>query len=226
MDRTASGTLLWSRAVLVGLIAAFLGTAGHVTADGLLPGPGWLVVLGASLVVFSARALRHPATALRLMVLVGAGQALVHLVLSAAAGHRGVGGDTATVLSGPGLDAPVVDGRRVGSLLDAYAASQGQTRLTSAGAFDPLGEAVVHAPMMAAHLAIAALVALWLAHGERCLWTVIALAAGVLLALLDRAVPLPAPALVRATAVRRAPAVLRRLARSLDRRGPPLLLAV
>ena len=80
--------------------------------------------------------------------------------------------------------------------------------------------------MMAAHLAAAALVALWLAHGERCLWTVIALAAGVLLALLDRPVPLPAPALVRATAVLRAPAVVRRLARSLDRRGPPLLLAV
>ena len=32
-----------------------------------------------------------------------------------------------------------------------------------------------HAPMMAAHLAVAALVGLWLGYGERCLWTLIAL---------------------------------------------------
>jgi hypothetical protein len=31
-----------------------------------------------------------------------------------------------------------------------------------------------HAPMMAVHLVAAALVGLWLAYGERCLWTMIA----------------------------------------------------
>ena len=225
MDRTATGALLWSRAALVALVATFVGAAGHVTADGLLPGPLPVVLLWMALVVLSARVLERPASALRLTVLVGAGQALVHLVLSASAGHRGVGGDTATVTSSPGLSVPTVDGRRVGSLLDAYAASQGRTSLTSAAAFDPLGEAVAHAPMMAAHLAAAAVVGFWLAQGERALWTVLALAAGALLALLVRPLPLPAPARVRSTTTRRAPVTVRLLARSVVRRGPPALLA-
>lgn len=226
MDRTASGALLWSRAALVAGIATFLGVAGHSTADGLVSGP-WPVVLTLALLsVLSARALRTPATTLRLLVLVGGGQALVHVVLSATGGHRGVGGDVATLVSTPGLRAPTVDGRRVGSLLDAYAASQGRTRLTSAGAFDPLGEAVAHAPMMAVHLAAAALVAGWLAHGERSLWTVLALLAGALLVLLAAPRPVPMRPRVAPAPVSRRPLAVRCLERCVVRRGPPALLAV
>ena len=37
--------LLWSRALVVGSVALFLGVAGHVTADGLLPAPPVLALL-------------------------------------------------------------------------------------------------------------------------------------------------------------------------------------
>ena len=37
--------MLWLRALFAGSFAFFLGTAGHVMADGLLPGTAFLVVL-------------------------------------------------------------------------------------------------------------------------------------------------------------------------------------
>jgi hypothetical protein len=51
-----------------------------------------------------------------------------------------------------------------------------------------------HAPMMAAHLATAVVVALWLARGERALWDLLVLAAHRLLVLPALVAPVPAGA--------------------------------
>jgi hypothetical protein len=225
VSETVRGALLWSRAGLVALVACFVGAAGHVMADGLLPGPAVLLGLYAATTVLAAASLSRPASALRLTVLIGGGQALVHLVLSGSAGHHGAAQPTQAPGGARDLVVPVVDGRRVGSLLDAYQSGVGSARLTSGGGVDPVAELVAHTPMMAAHLAAAAVVALWLAHGERCLWTVLLLAAGAIRLLLSRPAPAPAPARVRTTPVHRDPVAIRLLARSVVRRGPPALLA-
>ena len=224
MTGTVRGGLLWCRAALVAAVTCFVGVAGHVMADGLLPGPHVIVALVVATTLLAAPALARPASAVRLTALIGGGQAFVHLVLSGVAGHRGQDHAAPAVADRADLAVPVVDGRRVGSLLDAYQAGRGSTRITTGGT-GALDELVAHAPMMAAHLVAAALVALWLAHGERCLWTVLALAAGVLLLVLAPPVPAPAPTRVRTTPVRRDPVAVRLLARSVVRRGPPALLA-
>ncbi len=71
--------------------------------------------------------------------------------------------------------------------------------------------------MMVAHLAAAALVALWLAHGERCLFSVLALTARLLLALVRPALPVDVPVVVRTslTDASRATPLRHFLARSL-----------
>lgn len=141
--------LLWSRALILGLLASALGTVGHVSADGALPGAATLTTLVVVMVALSAPLLLRPASGLRLMVLLAGGQALVHLALTSAAGHSG------HPVTGPGHDP-----------------------------FDQVMSHVVgHAPMMAAHLAVAALLGLWLARGERALWTLIALATRWIVAL-------------------------------------------
>ena len=61
-----------------------------------------------------------------------------------------------------------VDGRRVGSLQDAYLGTpDGPVTPVLPGHL--IGDLQAHAPMMVVHLAAAALVGLWLAHGERLL---------------------------------------------------------
>ena len=172
--------VLWARAVAVGSIAFSLGVAGHVMADGLLPGPLLLGSLLALSVLLSVPMLNRPASRLRLVAMMMGGQTLIHLALSVSAGHTGdrpapAAGHTAAT----GLRTlPVVDGHRLGSLQDAYQGMSGQP--SSMAPTLPVGHLIndmsAHAPMMVAHLAAAALVGLWLAYGERCLWTLIALA--------------------------------------------------
>lgn len=212
--------VLWARAVLLASVTVFLGTAGHVTADGLLPGPGAMAVLYAVAVVCSAALLARPATATRLVVLLVGGQTLVHVVLSAAAGHAGDTQATMTARAGD-LALPTVDGRRTGSLLDAYDAG---TTHAASGPSLPIGHLLEHltghAPMMAAHLVVAVLVGLWLAVGERALFTLLALAVRIVVARLR-----PLPVATRPALPAAAPAVPLFsfvLARAVVRRGPPL----
>lgn len=220
--------VLWGRAALLGALAFLLGVVGHVTADGLLPGALALgALLGAS-VLLSAPMLARQASSLRLAGLLVGGQTVIHLVLTVTAGHVGDRAAGATP-RGPLAALPVVDGHRVGSLQDAYdgAGHQGGALAPAV----PLGHLVddlaAHAPMMAAHLAAAALLGLWLGYGERCLFTLIALAGRRILA----AVPAPAPVATapRLTSVDadRAPSGPRSvwLVRPDSRRGPPLLAA-
>ncbi len=172
--------LLWARAFLLASIACFLGVAGHVTADGLLPGPGWLALLVAVGAALCVPLLSRPASALRLVVLLVGGQTLVHLFLTVTAGHVG---DPIRATAHPvGRALPTVDGRRVGSLQDQYEAAVGTAHAQPALPVGHLVEDVsAHAPMMAVHLLAAVLVGLWLAVGERALWTLLALATAVVL---------------------------------------------
>lgn len=212
--------VLWARAILLASVTVFLGAAGHVTADGLLPGPVALTVLYGVAVVAAAAFLARPATAARLVVLLVGGQTLVHLVLSAAAGHVGDRAAATPVRTG-GLSLPTVDGRRAGSLLDAY--QSGSAHATTPAL--PVGHLVEHltqhASMMVAHLVVAALVGLWLAVGERALFTLLALAVRIVVA-----TPRPLPVVRRPAAPASTPAVPALslvLARAVVRRGPPLV---
>ena len=122
---------------------------------------------------------------------------------------------------------PVVDGRRVGNLQDAYQGMVGQQDTTLAlPAGQVAGEVAAHAPMMAAHLTAAALVGLWLAYGERCLWTLLALTGRRIRAVALLLAPVPAEPTVHAVhglARSTTGPVSRWLVRPDSRRGPPLV---
>ncbi|MDN4161807.1 hypothetical protein [Nocardioides abyssi] len=231
MERRIDPVVLWARALVVTALAVFLGAAGHVTADGLLPGPGVLALLIVVGAVVSASLLARPASTLRMVVLLVLGQAGVHAVLTATGGHVGDKPGAATPLPATGGGAlPVVDGRRVGSLQQAY-----ETGGHAAAPTLPVGHLVsdltAHAPMMAVHLVAAVLVGLWLAVGERSLWTLVALASTAFLrpsllalaALRTIRVPVTVTAPVRADEP--LPRTTHLLARCVVRRGPPLLAA-
>lgn len=217
--------LLWARAFVLSAIACLLGVTGHVTAAGLLPGPLWLALLVGVGAVLCVPLLARPASAFRLVVLLVGGQTLVHLFLTVTAGHVG---DPIRATAHPVARAlPTVDGRRVGSLQDQYEASVGAAHAQPAL---PIGHLVTdlgaHAPMLAVHLLAAVLVGLWLAVGERALWTLVALATAVLLRLLTFVGPvLPARGLATVPGEPAVPPASVRLARCVVRRGPPALLA-
>lgn len=211
MQARVSTFALWARACVVGAMTCFLGVAGHVTADGLLPGSPVLVLLGVASVLASLPLLARPAGPARMMLLLVVGQAGVHVGLSLTAGH---------------VAAPAPHRHEAGALAQAHhepTADPALGLLTTLGHL--VDDLVAHGPMMAAHLAVAALIGLWLAHGERCLWTLLALSArlvvGAVLAAAEWAPQvLPERPAVPATPVF-APYAATHLARSLSRRGPP-----
>lgn len=230
MATRVDAAVLWARAGLLGVVAFFLGVVGHVTADGLLPGPALLLGLLVLSVVLSAPMLNRRASPLRLTGMLVGGQAAIHLVLTVTAGHVGDRAGGTTPRAGALGSLPVVDGRRLGSLQDAYDGAADQAAGGLAPSL-PVGHLVAdlsaHAPMMAAHLAAAALVGLWLGYGERCLWTLIALSGRRVLAAVLVLRPVLGPPRVTAVDAERAPSGPRSvwLVRSDSRRGPPLLAA-
>ncbi len=225
---------LWARSVIVGCMAFFLGIAGHVSADGLLPNPLVLVALLLFAVFGSAPLLARQVRSPTMLLLLVGGQAGVHLVLTMTAGHRGDPGPTAgpaahvATPSSAGL--PTVDGHRVGSLLEAYQPSAGGAGGGSGSSFGiPIGhllnDLTAHGSMMAAHLAAAAVVALWLAYGEHLLWSLVNLLGRTLTLALQLNSPVIAPDVrLRRMPVADVPALAwsRWLARPHSRRGPPL----
>ncbi len=140
----ATPVLLWTRAALLSVVVVAASVIGHVSADGLLPGPlALLALLGATAVV-SARFLTRQASAPRLVALLVGGQAVVHGLLSLLAGHGSSSASSAwsAAASGTGAaSAPahgfVFDGRqteRTGSYFDQVDAMQtGATAATGAG---------------------------------------------------------------------------------------------
>jgi hypothetical protein len=231
MDGRIDVSVLWLRAGLVGVLAFVLGVVGHVSADGLLPGPAFLVALLIGSVLISAPLLNRRASPLRLVAMLVGGQTSIHLALTVTAGHAG-DPRTPHPAATPTLGIlPSVDGHRVGSLQDVYQGMAGQP--TTVAPALPIGHLAndlsAHAPMMAAHLVAAAAVGLWLAHGERCLWTILALTGRRLVAVAWAfAVPVVPPAPRLSTTADRTPVRPRSLwfVRPHSRRGPPDLLAV
>jgi len=231
--------LLWGRAVVVGSLAFGLGVVGHITAGGLLPGRTFLAVMAVVAVVLSGPMLARPASTVRLLAMTLGGQTVVHAVLTVTAGHVGDPARPATPASAPVpptadpyATLPVVGGHRVGSLQDAFQVGTAPHGAAPALPVLPVGHLVhdmtAHAPMMVAHLLAGVLVTLWLARGERCLWTLLALTGRriTLVALLHLPVALPRTSL-RGYLRAQAPAgpVSVWLTRPDTRRGPPLLAA-
>jgi len=215
--------VIWGRAALLAAVTMFLGVAAHVTADGLLPSVAWLVVLAAFAVVPCAALLARPASTLRIVLTLAGGQALVHLALTVTAGH------TTHAASGHvHAGAATSHSAGAGSALQTLQAGQGGAVSGGLSAGQLAGHLVDHAPMMVVHLLAAALVGLWLAVGERALWTLVSLTAALVLGPLRHLAaltPLGRPLVEHAVATPREPrsSPTELLARSVVRRGPPLL---
>lgn len=246
MDRSAGFALRWLRALLLTGVAVASGVVGHVSADGLLPGRGALAALFVVVLLAAAALLGRPASTFRVVMLLVAGQALIHVTLTAMSGHRG---DPVHRLPAHAphteLPQPAGTGHLVGSSHDQLRSHEPVVTQM------PLPVPVQHliadltgpsALMALAHLAAAAAVGLWLASGEKALWAVLALAAdrvcelvkatvclyGRFLRTLGRAACDRLLNLGRTTAAaptdQKAPTLLL-LARAVVRRGPPPLLA-
>ncbi len=230
---TRPDALLWGRAVVLTASTFLVGALGHVTAGGLLPGPVALVSMLAVGTTLAAALLARPASARLLVALVVGGQTLVHAALSLTAGHaadaRTAPAATATPARSGSLSGslPTDAGGRVGSLQDHYESTVGAPAATGLTVPDPAA-LLDHLPMFLAHAAAGVVVGLWLALGERAVWSLLALAVRRVLAPLVVLLPItparrPRPALVHLHPVHRTPRD--RVARSVVRRGPPALLA-
>lgn len=166
---------VWGRASVLGAVAMATGTASHVLGQGHLPGPVALTSVLAACVVAAALFLRVRATAVRLVLLVVAGQTLVHGALSSLAGHRGDEAPVAALAP----TAPV-GGARPSRFFDHYEAVAAAT----AGGpprSDWLAHQVDHLTaqgpaMVLAHVGGAVVLGLFLAVGESALWSLLALA--------------------------------------------------
>jgi hypothetical protein len=206
--------VLWARAALLGSLACFLGLAGHVAADGDLPGPVWLLLLLAVSVSLCAPLLARPASMLRVLAMLVCGQALVHLFLITTSRQGTTGHRTGSLQEQ--VDAGMAGGPH-GPALDAARVA---------------GDVSAHVPMLGVHLLVAVVVGIGLALGERTLWTLVALASAALVrplllawALVHARTVAPVRDLVRLPATPPAPRSSQRIARSVVRRGPPLLAA-
>lgn len=176
----AGAVLRWVRAALLGVVVVATGGIAHASSGGLLPGPVALVALQGAIICGCAALLGREASALRLLTILVAGQGLVHVFLAAAAGHRG---DPSPLMTSGAQAAPVTPwDPRSG---ESYA--QWSSHLVGDGhAAEPavpgwvahLVSDVSARPVMAlAHVLAAVVVGLWLALGERALWTLVRLAA-------------------------------------------------
>lgn len=176
----ASEWLRWSRAVIVAVVATTLGVVAHVSAGGVLPSGPSLAVIAGCLTVVAASALDRPSSRTLLVSLVAGGQAVVHFVLTATAGHTGprpaITGGAESLTVAP-TTAPTS-----GTVREALTVMSSESEVASAAAETPswLGHVLadlsgVNAAMAVGHLAAACLVALWLWTGEDALWTLVAL---------------------------------------------------
>lgn len=193
----ATPVLLWSRALLLGVVVLVVSSLGHVSADGLLPGPLALTVLLLLATLGSARFLTRQASTTRLVVVLVGGQTVIHAALSALAGHgedRGSDHGTGHATDHQAVASSFVfDGRREhrsGSYFDQVTtmqqAAEAEPMATAAGpgassdGFGWLAHLVDHlaaqSPVMVlAHLAVVVVLGVWLAVGERALWTLLTL---------------------------------------------------
>lgn len=154
MDHRADPFARWARAGVLAAVVVLVGSLAHASAGGLLPGAASMLALLAAVAAGCALLLGRVASAPLLVTLTVAGQLVVHGALSAMAGHQPPASHGAMSDLHHAADAPAAPGWAVHALQD-----------------------LVERPgMAAAHLAASALVGLWLALGERALWSLVALA--------------------------------------------------
>lgn len=236
-DLRAGPGLRVARGLLTATVAGGLGLGAHVAAGGLLPPVTWLIFIYVAITAVAVCSMGVPTGLFRLAALVGGGQFATHLMLTALAGHAG---DHRPV-SAPAWvrEEPVknVGAGRRGSLYD----------LTMGPVEPPAGGELVmphwithilsdltgpHAAMAVAHLAAAAILAWWLAQGERALWALIALLGTTACRALTRLVSMyGVTTLVEGQLTARTTDAQQRLKRrlapltgGLGRRGPPRLV--
>lgn len=184
MEGNRPGLLLvWLRAFLVGAAALLSGTVAHASADGLLPSLAAMLVLLALSAAAAAWFLRRRVGGLRLVVLVLAGQTLVHLALTLLAGHRG------DPVSAPVALTPAVPASGHASLHEELMGGLPPAGSATTPTFGWVTHLVHHlseqAPaMMAAHLVAAVALGLWLAWGEAHAWSALLVTAAWLAGLL------------------------------------------
>ncbi|GAA1923116.1 hypothetical protein [Nocardioides hwasunensis] len=213
MDLRASLLVRSVRALLLAAVVVAAGTFAHVSAAGAMPGWASMLTLYAVVAGACAVVLGGEASALRLVTLTVGGQVVVHGVLSGLGGHAA----GAAMAHGP-------HGEMVhpgGGPSPAW--------LTHG-----IDDMVAHPVMAATHIGAAAAVALWLAVGERALWTLVRLARCSARSLLARAAvavglhPVVLLAGRRAVGVRRVALdplpLLPVWSRGPARRGPPVAL--
>ena len=218
-------SLLWWRAGIVSALTFLVGAVGHVSTGGLLPSWVALAAMFAVGTAICAAFLARPASARRIVALVVLGQTACHGLLSLTAGHTGDAAPSAAPVGVGSL--PVSGGARVGSLQDHYEAMAGTPTTGSTLSVPDPAALLDHLPMFLAHTAVAVLVGLWLAAGERALWALLSLVFAAVVALVVVPLAVPVVALRRVPVRRRpaTPAPLARMTRIVVRRGPPALLA-
>lgn len=200
MHPRAGWALRCTRALGLSVVTLALAVGAHLSAGGLLPGPLTSVVLLVACTVATGGWFGREASRREIVCLLAVGQTLMHGVMTAVAGHAGE-------------PEPEVAGS---SGAVAHAVEHLVSDLTPA-----------HAPMALAHLAAAVATGIWLAHGERVLWSLLRLLADATRAAIAALLCVPArlPAVSRPSPVRRLllPTRLRQRLMSVThvRRGPP-----
>ncbi len=202
MTRRASGDLTAVRAFIVATLSLALAGVAHVSAGGLLPDAGVLVMTLVLATACCAAILTRRTSGVRLAVLLVGAQTTIHFTMTAFAGH---GGHEATATTA------------VGAWTDA---------VHHVGA-----DLVSDAPMVLAHLVAATATGLLLGRAESALWAVLALLtrAAAFVGLVLRALPTllvqpgrPASTQLSADLLPRRTALV--VVATHVRRGPPALL--
>lgn len=168
--------LLWGRAAVVGTVALLTGVVSHVAGGGFLPGPVAMTLLLFASVAASAAFLVRPASGLRLVLLLAAGQTVVHGILSATSGHRGdPSPEVSTYVPVTGADAARDVFARYEQLSGGATHASADVTLTEwwNHQVDHLTEA--GGLMVLSHLLGAAVLGLFLSVGESAMWRLVAL---------------------------------------------------
>jgi hypothetical protein len=150
----AAGALRWTRSVALATVALVTAMLAHVGAGDRLPSGPALAVLLVVVTLLVAPLLRHPASTRRVVALVAGGETCLHVALTTLT-HT-PGNPPSSPSAGP-MTAPM----------------PGMSQMTHTALF--AGVMGPHVLMAEAHLAAAVLVGLWLAAGERALWTLLGL---------------------------------------------------
>jgi hypothetical protein len=149
---TAAGALRWARAAVLATVALLTAALAHVGAGDRLPSTPALAALLAAVTLLVAPLLRHPASTRCVVLLMAGGETCLHFALSAL------------------THAPGGSSSAAGSMRDPM---PGMSQMAHTAGF--AGVSGAHVLMAETHLAAAVLVGLWLAAGERALWTLLGL---------------------------------------------------